>query len=90
MCPRESPTHGGFLLAVAINRILSYADSVRRGKDWPLGPPLTVRFPEELTAWLQQEAAGNPEGASGVIRDAVRAYKELQEAKKTRILEALE
>lgn len=40
-----------------------------------LSGPTTVRFPEEVAEWLRIEGLQHPEGAAGVIRDAVAAAR---------------
>ena len=47
---------------------------MRRRND-RLGTPTTVRFSEDVAAWLQEQASSNRDGVAGVIRIAVEEHK---------------
>jgi len=46
--------------------------------------PTTVRFSTELDAWVREAGAQHYAGQSGVINDAVAAWRELHEKEEVR------
>jgi len=52
-------------------------------------PPRTVRLPFADDDWVEEQGKTHPDGASGVICDAVRRHREQLDANQRVILEAI-